>query len=65
MKVPANILGEGQFSKVFKVRRWHDGQFVSAKIFKMTKCCMTEEMISVADREIAVLKSLESHPMII
>ena len=65
MNNPENILGEGQFSKVFKVRRWYDGQIVAAKVFKINKVCMSEEEIDLAEREISVLKSLETHPMII
>ena len=37
MNDPENLLGEGQFSKVFKVRRWYDGEIVSAKVFKINK----------------------------
>lgn len=65
MNNPDNLLGEGQFSKVFKVRRWYDGQIVAAKVFKINKLYMSEEESSVAEREISVLKSLETHPMII
>jgi hypothetical protein len=62
---PNNILGEGQFSKVFKVRRCCDGQIFAAKVFKINKEYMSQEEIDVAEREISVLKSLETHPMII
>ncbi len=62
---PDNLLGEGQFSKVFKVCRRFDGQIVAAKLFKINKECMSQEEIDVAEREISVLKSLEKHPMII
>ena len=62
---PDNLLGEGQFSKVFKVHRRFDGQIVAAKLFKINKEFMSQEEIDVAEREISVLKSLEKHPMII
>ena len=38
-----NYLGEGTFSKVYKIRRWHDGQVVAAKVFKQPKSLMSKE----------------------
>ena len=36
----SNVIGEGQSSKIFKVRRWYDGQIVSVKVFKQNETDM-------------------------
>jgi hypothetical protein len=39
----SNVIGEGQSSKIYKVRRWHDGQIVSVKVFKLNERDMSQE----------------------
>ena len=65
MKDPKNLIGEGQSSKIYKVRRCHDGKVVCVKVFKLKESDMDDEDKNVVKREIAVLRSLEPHPLIV
>ena len=60
----ANMLGEGSFAQVYKIKRKKDGLLCAAKFFKVPLNVMNSKDEMGCERELKILKQA-THPFLI